>query len=81
MSVRATVISQFEKAAIEQKIELPSLADDLNLLDSGLNSLSFAMIVLRMEELMGFDPFDSAEEVQVPATFGEFVALYEKAPG
>jgi len=38
------------------------------------------MIVLRMEEQLGFDPFDSAEEVQVPATFGEFVALYERLP-
>jgi hypothetical protein len=81
MSVRSTVISQFERAAIEQKIALPPLSDDLNLLDSGLNSLSFAMIVLRMEELVGFDPFDSAEEVKVPATFGEFVDLYERAPG
>jgi len=42
MSVRSTVISQFERAALEQKITLPPLTDDLNLLDSGLNSLSFA---------------------------------------
>jgi hypothetical protein len=39
------------------------------------------MIVLRMEEQLGFDPFDAADEVQVPATFGEFVQLYERAPG
>jgi hypothetical protein len=47
-------------------------------LDSGLDSLSFALIVARLEEALGFDPFDVAEDVKFPVTFGDFVKLYEK---
>jgi acyl carrier protein len=77
MSVRATVALQFEQVALEQKRKLAQLSDDLRLLDSGLDSLSFALIVVRLEETLGFDPFDSAEEMSFPVTFGDFVKLYE----
>jgi acyl carrier protein len=80
MSVRATVISQFEQVAKEQERRLARLSDDLRLLDSGLDSLSFALIVVRLEEALGFDPFDVADDVKFPVTFGDFVGLYEKRP-
>jgi acyl carrier protein len=80
MSIRATVLSQFEQVAREQKRKLAPLSDNLKLLDSGLDSLSFALIVMRMEEAVGFDPFDVADEVRFPVTFGDFVKLYEKKP-
>jgi acyl carrier protein len=77
MSVRATVASHFEQVALEQKRRLARLTDDLRLLDSGLDSLSFALIVVRLEETLGFDPFDAAVEMSFPVTFGDFVMLYE----
>jgi hypothetical protein len=77
MSVRATVISQFEQVAAEQNRKLARLSDGLKLLDSGLDSLSFALIVARLEDALGYDPFDSDEEVKFPVTFGDFVHLYE----
>ena len=77
MSVRATVISQFEQVALEQRRKLPALTDDLKLLESGLDSLSFALIVARLEDALGYDPFDTAEEIRFPVTFGDFVKLYE----
>jgi acyl carrier protein len=80
MSVRSTVTSQFERVALEQKRKLARLTDDLRLLDSGLDSLSFALIVMRLEEALGFDPFDVADEVRFPVTFGDFVKLYEDHP-
>lgn len=80
MSVRATITSQFEQVAVEQKRKLSRLHDGLKLLDSGLDSLSFALIVMRLEEALGFDPFDSAEEVKFPVTFSDFVTLYENHP-
>jgi hypothetical protein len=83
MSVRTTVASQFEQVAFEQKRKLARLSDDLKLLESGLDSLSFALIVVRLEESLGFDPFDAADEMSFPVTFGDFVKLYEnrgKAP-
>jgi acyl carrier protein len=77
MSVRSAVVSQFEQVASEQKRTLGRLTDDKRLLDVGLDSLGLALIVVRLEEVLGFDPFDSSEDVLFPVTFGEFVRLYE----
>jgi acyl carrier protein len=77
MSLRSTIQSQFEKVARDQKRKLARLSDDLKLLDSGLDSLSFALIVMRLEEELGFDPFDLSDEMKFPVTFGDFVDLYE----
>jgi acyl carrier protein len=77
MSVRSAVVSQFEQVAIEQKRTLGRLTDDKRLLEVGLDSLGLALIVVRLEEVLGFDPFDSSEDVLFPVTFGEFVRLYE----
>jgi acyl carrier protein len=78
MSLKATITAQFEQVALEQKRKLARLSDDLKLLESGLDSLSFALIVARLEDAVGFDPFDSDEEMKFPVTFGDFVGLYEK---
>jgi len=77
MSVRSTIVEQFEEVAKDQKRKLAPLSDGLQLLDSGLDSLSFAIIVARLEEALGFDPFNAAEVVDFPLTFGDFVRLYE----
>lgn len=77
MSLRSTICSQFEEVAVEQKKKLAHLSDDLKLLESGLDSLSFALIVMRLEEAVGFDPFNSTENITFPVTFGDFVKLYE----
>ncbi len=77
MSVRETVVLQFQQVASEQKRKLAPLSDNLKLLDSGLDSLSFALIVARLEDALGFDPFDTDDDVKFPVTFGEFVRLYE----
>lgn len=77
MSIRTTVASQFEQVAREQSRKLARLSDELKLLDSGLDSLSFALIVMRLEQALGFDPFETAEEIAFPVTFGDFVRLYE----
>ena len=80
MSVRSTIESQFEQVALEQKRKIVRLTDELSLLGSGLDSLSFALIVMRLEEALGFDPFEAADEVKFPVTFGDFVRLYETYP-
>lgn len=77
MSLRSTIKTQFEKVAREQKRKLARLSDDLKLLDSGLDSLSFALIVMRLEEDLGFDPFELADEMKFPVTYGDFIDLYE----
>jgi acyl carrier protein len=79
MSVRLTVTSIVKEVAAEQSKPLASLDDNLELAESGLDSLCFAIIVARLEDKLGVDPFSAAEEVYFPVTFGDLVALYENA--
>jgi hypothetical protein len=80
MSERSRVTAIFEQVAKEQQRTLLPLSDDLKLLQSGLDSLSFAIIVAKLEDEVGFDPFNSDEAVEFPITFGDFLRLYETPP-
>jgi acyl carrier protein len=77
MSVRSTITEQFQQVAKEQDRSLQPLTDDLKLVQSGLDSLSFAIIVARLEDSIGVDPFNTADALDFPVTFGDFVRLYE----
>ena len=77
MSIRTTITTQFEQVATEQDRKLAALTDDLKLMDCGLDSLSFAIIVARLEDALGVDPFSSEHATDFPVTFGDFVRLYE----
>ena len=79
VSVRSEVLAQVHQIAKEQDKHLAPLADDLALLDSGLDSLCFAIIVARLEDVLGIDPFSSAEDAVFPVTLGEFIIFYENA--
>lgn len=58
---------------------MPALTDGLALERTGLDSLCFAIIVARLEDKLGVDPFSSDEDVAFPVTVGDFVSLYENA--
>jgi hypothetical protein len=79
MSVKSTVIGEFERVAQEQSKELAPLSDDTMLLETGLDSLCFAIVVARLEDALGVDPFQTAEDEQFPMTVGDFVKFYENA--
>jgi acyl carrier protein len=80
MTIRESIISQIQQIAEERdKRALPRLTDDLIVLESGLDSLELAILVARLEDELGIDPFSSADEVDFPITFGDFVRLYENA--
>tara|TARA_X000001036_G_C20533847_1_gene747348 strand:- start:571 stop:819 length:249 start_codon:yes stop_codon:yes gene_type:complete len=61
----------------EEGVTLSSISDDQVLLESGLDSLGFAILVALLDEELGFDPFQLTDEPVYPTTFGEFVAIYE----
>ena len=79
MSVKAAVISQIQQIAEDSKNSLPPLTDDLVLLDSGLDSLAIAVLVVRLEETLGFDPFTESNDIAYPVTLGDFIRFYERA--
>lgn len=79
MGVRATVLLQMQQVAREQDRKLTVLADDVPLLESGLDSLCLAVIVARLEDILGVDPFSAATDAHFPVTVGDFVRAYEDA--
>ena len=79
MTTKLIITSEIEKVASEQRIRLAPLSDDLVLLDSGLDSLCFAILVARLEDTLGVDPFTASDDVSFPVTLGDFVKAYDNA--
>ena len=79
MDVRETILDEMRRVAREQKKTLAALDDETPLLSTGLDSLCFAVLVARLEEDLGIDPFSSAEDVALPVTIGDLVEFYEQA--
>lgn len=79
MTVRTVILDKFRDVATRQQRPLAPLTDDLALLDSGLDSLCFAIIVATLEDELGCDPFTTAEDVYFPVTLGDFIAFYDQA--
>jgi hypothetical protein len=79
MSVRSRILDQFKQVAHEQDRQLAPLSDELPLLDSGLDSLCFAIIVSRLEIVLGVDPFSENEDAPFPVKLGEFIRFYENS--
>ena len=78
-TVRAEVLSQLERVAKEQNKKLVALTEDVTLIDTGLDSLCFAILVARLEDKLGVDPFNTLEEVAFPVTLGDLIRVYEDA--
>jgi len=78
MDVKAEVIAQFTQVATEQNMQLAPLTDELPLFNTGLDSLCFAIVVVRLEASLGIDPFN-ADNFSFPVTFGEFIGCYKNA--
>jgi len=70
-------MDHMKQIAREHGKTLAPLHDNLVLLDSGLDSLGFAVLVARLEDALGIDPFTAAEDAMFPLTLGDFVKVYE----
>ena len=79
MSVRSRIFSAMQQIADEQEVALPPLEDNLSLHETGFDSLAFAILVARLEDELGVDPFTASEDVYFPVTLGDFVKFYEDA--
>jgi acyl carrier protein len=74
---RDEITTQIRLVAAEQDKRLAPLTGDLPLLDSGLDSLCFAILVSRLEDALGVDPFSASEDASFPVTLDQFVNFYE----
>lgn len=79
MSIRSAVISEIEEITRANGIDPPPLTDDLPLMDSGLDSLALAVLVARLEETLGLDPFTDSGDFPQIVTLGDFVTFYEQS--
>jgi acyl carrier protein len=79
MNIKETILSEMRKIAKEQDKHIAPLTDDLVLLDSGFDSLAFAILTARLEDAFGIDPFTAADEARFPVTLGDLVDIYENA--
>ncbi|MCD0420486.1 acyl carrier protein [Rubrivivax sp. JA1024] len=69
-----------QQVAQEQGFKTPELTDDLLLHQSGFDSLGFAVLVARLEDELGVDPFSTADDAFFPETLGDFIGAYENVP-
>ncbi len=77
--MRETIIAIMSSIADDSDLHLKSeLHDQDVLLECGLDSLGFAILVAHLEEEFGYDPFSLMDQPYYPRTFGEFVAIYQK---
>jgi acyl carrier protein len=76
--IRSIILKTLQQVAAEQGTTLPEkIDDDLVLLESGLDSIGYAILVVELEQQFGFDPFLLATDPIYPTTLGEFVNIYE----
>jgi acyl carrier protein len=79
MTVKLTIMSEMQKIAKEQDKQLAPLSEGLVLLESGFDSLCFAVLVARLEDQLGLDPFTRSDDTTFPLTLGDLVRVYENA--
>jgi acyl carrier protein len=76
---KSEIIAEFSQVAEEHDKRLAPLTDNLARLDSGLDSLCFAIGIARLENSLGVDPFIADEDARFPVTFGKYIQFYENA--
>jgi acyl carrier protein len=77
VSVKSTIEQHLRRIAADHGRTLEPLTDELKLLESGLDSLSFAIVIMRLADSLGIDPFNSGKAIEYPVTLGDFIRMYE----
>ena len=79
MELVNTINRALMRVAEQQSVSLPEVIDEETiLLDSGLDSLAFAILVVELESELGYDPFSLMDTPVYPTTYGEFCIMYKK---
>jgi len=79
MDLEHTIKKIFQDVMKDQKVELKSeITDETIIFETGLDSLGVAILVAKLNEQLGYDPFQLMEKAFYPETFKEFVDCYEE---
>lgn len=77
--IEDVIVCSIKQVAEEQGLALAEeLQDGTVLLESGLDSLAFAILVAELESSLGYDPFTMMESPVYPRTLAEFVTVYKR---
>ena len=79
MTIRSTILLTIQKIAAAYGRDIAALDNYVALVDSGLDSLCFAVVVAHLEDELGLDPLTSVDQAMFPVTIGDFIKLYENA--
>lgn len=72
-----TILETINKLSMDGVFDvIKELNDDTVLLESGIDSLGFAILVAELENVIGYDPFVLMEDPIYPRTLKEFVEIY-----
>lgn len=72
LSIRSLIGRELQQVAVEHGRTLAPLADEIKLFESWLDSLGLAVVVMRLADSLGRDPFGSGK-----IRFGKFVRADE----
>ncbi len=77
-NIREVIIEIIKSTLSDSDVSLTSeLTNDSVLLECGLDSLGFAIVVAELESELGFDPFVIMESPVYPKTLLDFINIYE----
>ncbi len=76
--LRNKIIKAIHESAEIRGAKVTALLNETILLESGLDSLGFAILVAKLEEEFGIDPFVLMDQPTYPRTLNEFIQIYER---
>ncbi len=74
--IEEVVLREVVKLLDEESSQKVEVTVQSGLVESGMDSLAFAVLVTRLEESLGFDPFLALEDEIFPRTVTELVDVY-----
>jgi len=77
-NLRDKITTAIQETADMRGTEVGVLVDETVLLESGLDSLGFAILVARLEEELGYDPFVMMDVPVYPRTLSDFIQIYQR---
>jgi acyl carrier protein len=73
-TIRLTFIEVYERDGTKKYQN--NLENNPVLLETGMDSLGFAILVTQLEDRLDFDPFSDAENAYYPTHYNDFVKFY-----
>ena len=77
-NLREKITTAIQEIGNMRGTEVGVLTDETILLESGLDSLGFAILVAKLEEDLGYDPFVLMDLPVYPRTFSDFIEVYQR---